>query len=700
MRHSPCLRLGAVLVLAALTATRPIAQTPATSTTSQEQRPTFRVEANFVRVDVYPMKDGKPLPGLRVGDFELLEDGVPQRIEAFEHVLIRPAGPDERREPSSQRESLQLAANPRNRIFVVFLDTPNVSVDGSYRIIEPLIRLMDRILGPDDLVGIMTPEMAASQIVLARKTQVIEEGLRRNWTWGRRFSYELDERERAYEHCYPALPEAEAGQIQSDLAQEMIRRKRERATLEALQDTVRYLGSVREERKAIITVTEGWLRLPPYPGLLKLREDPAIRYREEPPGRDPVVVGPTGTLTTRDPRDHPDRTLTKRECDTDRMRLAMMDNQEFFRQIVEDANRVNASFYPVDPRGLVAFDAPLGPEKPPPLDVDRVNLRARLESLHDLALSTDGLAVVDHNNLDRGLRRIADDLTSYYLLGYYSTNTKLDGRYRRVTVKVRQPGVEVRARRGYRAATAEEAAAARRAAEAPAPAAGNTVTAALGSLARIRPDARFRISATALQGAPGTIWVAGEVPPGDDAVTMGGSVDVEASAGGAASTARVVLKPGERAFLATLKAPAPAAEQISVRARLTSDSLPSPLTESIQVDASAGVGSPVLFRRGPSTGNRLLPAADYRFSRTERLRLELPVTMGVSPGTGRVLDRAGQPLQIPVALTVRSDEATGQQWIAADLALAPLAPSDYALEVTATTPDGEQRIVTAIRVGR
>ena len=47
--------------------------------------------------------------------------------------------------------------------------------------------------------------------------------------------------------------------LDSALAKELIARKRERATLEALEDLVRYLRTVREERKAILTVTEGWL---------------------------------------------------------------------------------------------------------------------------------------------------------------------------------------------------------------------------------------------------------------------------------------------------------------------------------------------------------------------------------------------------------------------------------------------------------
>jgi hypothetical protein len=48
----------------------------------------------------------------------------------------------------------------------------------------------------------------------------------------------------------------------------------------------------------------------------------------------------------------------------------------------------------------------------------------------------------------------------------------------------------------------------------------------------------------------------------------------------------------------------------------------------------------------------------------------------------------------------RTDQATGQRWLTADLTLGALAPSDYAVEITATGPAGERRILTAIRVLR
>ena len=59
--------------------------------------------------------------------------------------------------------------------------------------------------------------------------------------------------------------------------------------------------------------------------------------------------------------------------------------------------------------------------------------------------TTDGLAMLNSNDLRQQLGRIADDLTSYYLLGYYSTNPKLDGKYREIKVRVKRlsPGTWV-----------------------------------------------------------------------------------------------------------------------------------------------------------------------------------------------------------------------------------------------------------------
>ena len=602
---------------------------------------------------------------------------------------------------------MQEAANPRNRVFVIFLDTPNVSVDGAHTINEPLIRLIDRILGPEDLVGIMTPAMAASQVVLARKTQVIEDSLRTNWPWGTRFSLLLDEREAAYEACYPLMPdEAKAGLTRSALATEMIRRKRERASLEAMEDLVRYLQTIRDDRKAILAVSEGWLLFRENRDMMTLRKDATTQWQEDIPGRDPIVVGPTGQPTTKDPRNAPDRTLSKRECDTDRLRLAAMDNDQFFRDLMNDANRGNTTFYPIDPRGLVVFDTPIGPkeESLPPI-YDAISLRTRQENLRDMATSTDGLAVMNSNDLDGGLKRISDDLTSYYLLGYYSTNAKLDGKFRSLKVRVKQPGVQVRARRGYRAAKLDEVTAAKKAAEPPASTApASAMGAALGTLGRIRPDARFRINAVGLQsGASGTIWIAGETypQPGDRTdLTAASTADIEVRAGTVTRTATVTLKPGEKTFVTTVTLPSVTEKTVDVRARLKTDGTITPATDAVQTELGPTAAQPLAFRRGPSTANRLMPAADFRFSRTERVRLEIPVSADAKPGAGRLLDRNGVALQLPVTIGERTDAESGQRWVTADVVLAPLAAGDYAIEVTTSQGGADAKLLTGIRVGR
>ncbi|HEU4692892.1 MAG TPA: VWA domain-containing protein [Vicinamibacterales bacterium] len=704
MRDSSSSRLGLSLALAAICWSLLAAQGgPPQNPPPQPQQPTFRTETNYVRVDVYPTRGGAPVHGLKVEDFEVLEDGVRQKIEAFEHVLISPAGPQEsRREPSSVGDALQQARNPRSRVFIIFLDAPNVTVTGSYWIKEPIIRLIDRIVGPDDLVGVMTASMNAANITLGRKTEVIEQQLRDNWIWGTRFSVARDKRELSYEECYPPLLGEKAST--SALAMALILRKRERATFEALQDLVRWLHSVREERKAIITVTEGWVRYRPDESLMKLREDP--NYKEAIPGIDNIGVGPTGKLTTKPDAYGDSDGLSKRECDTDRMRLASMDNESFFLDIVADANRANSSFYPVDPRGLVAFDSPIGPDPPPPPSVDHAILRDRLEAMHDLASATDGMAVVNSNDLDRGLKRIADDLTSYYLLGYYSSNTKLDGKYRNIDVKVKQPGVNVRARRGYRAATAEEVAAARAATDGPA--AGGpprALTAALSSLAKLRPEPRFRVNAATMPIETGTrVWIAGEIPAapagaGTDP-PQGGTADIEVRSGSASQTARVPVKAGERGFVTSVDLPSAAGSTMQVRARLANDGGGLPVTDMLETEIGPTVMQPLAFRRGPSTGNRLVPVAEFRFSRSDRLRLELPAAAGTKATSARLLDSAGTALQLPVTLGERTDAQSSQRWLTADLTLASLGAGDYAIEITTSSGSNSHQIITAFRVAR
>ena len=699
MRHSARDRRARAWAAVALSfcAVTIAAQAPAQQQPPPDpQRPTFRTEANFVRVDVYPSKDDKPVHGLTAADFEVLEDGVAQKIETFEHVLINTGTPpDARVEPNSVREGERLAANPRNRVFVVFLDVPHVQVTSSHAIKEPLIRLFGRMMGPDDLIAVMTPDMSPTQITFGRKTEVIERGLRDNWPWGMRDSLRPhDKREELYEVCYPPMP-GEGGS-ESLLAGVLKARRRERMVLEALHDLVVYLGGVREERKAIVLVTEGWRLYEPNHRVTQMRGNDRV------PGVDPIGVGPDGRLRRDPPITRTDTLGSQSECDTDRMTLASMDNKRYFRDLLDDANRTNSSFYPIDPRGLAVFDdsgEPRGKWLPP--DTSQRMLRDKIETLRTLADNTDGIAIVNDNNLDRGLKRVSDDLTSYYLLGYYSSSSKQDGGFRSIKVRVKAPGVAVRARRGYRAATAEEIRKATAAASIVVPEGEAAVATAVAELGRVRPDLPFVIRAVLPGSAAGAgssgVWVAGELQSTRGAPT-GGNVTIDVTAGTARAEATVALKPGERAFLAHVPLREPAAA-VDVRARFVPAESPSiPMTSTTRTSVPAGLAAPLFYRRGLSTGNRLQPAAGIHFSRSERIRFEVPLGPHDKPGEGRVLDKMAKPLAIPVVVTERTDAGTGQRWLVADVTLAAFGAGDYAIELTASRGATSVKTLTAIRV--
>ena len=82
----------------------------------------FKAGTNFVRVDAYPTHDGVPVEDLTADDFKITEDGVAQKIESFEHIVVRPAASGERVDPGSPTAA-QLVADPHRRVFVIYLDT-------------------------------------------------------------------------------------------------------------------------------------------------------------------------------------------------------------------------------------------------------------------------------------------------------------------------------------------------------------------------------------------------------------------------------------------------------------------------------------------------------------------------------------------------------------------------------------------------
>ncbi|HEX9187682.1 MAG TPA: VWA domain-containing protein, partial [Vicinamibacteria bacterium] len=125
-----------------------------------------------------------------------------------------------------------------------------------------------------------------------------------------------------------------------------------------------------------------------------------------------------------------------------------------FKRVVEASRRANVALHFVDARGLTGMPLATTAEFGPPLlpdDLSAMSLDAPLESegSESLAAETGGFTIKNTNDLAEGVKRIARESESYYMLGYRPLASPADGRFHEIDVKVRRGGVRVRARRGY-----------------------------------------------------------------------------------------------------------------------------------------------------------------------------------------------------------------------------------------------------------
>ena len=654
-----------------------------------QELPRFRAGTNLVRVDAYVSLDGQAITDLAAEDFEVFEDDKLQTVENFELFTARePIPQSERLNPTNVRDMRQEALDA-GRVFTLFFDRFYVSLSGSYHARKPIIETLDRVIGPDDLIGVMTPEMSPSAITYSRKTTSIEKAVTDTWYWGTRDNINAElPQEQAIRQCYPG---------DAQLANEMIARLKEQQTLDALDGLVVHLEGLRPERKFVLVFTEGWPLYRPDEQLARVTREGRV------PTGDPVGTDPrTGGLRRAGDPDPQTGFQTVEACDRQRTMLAYSDHETEFRELLQRANRANVSFYPIDARGLIVFDTPINWGVPP--SVDAAWLRKRHDDLRMMADQTDGHAVLDVQNVSQAMQKIFADVGSYYLLSYYSTNPRLDGRFRRIRVEVKRPDVEVRARPGYLAPTEAEARAAGggsttgAAANAPPP----TVMRALDAIAPARGNLPVRVQAA---GGAGTIraiveldaatakrpeWISG----GTLRVTFEPERALGSNQAAASQTITMAIEPGQRSIPIDGTTEPLAAGRYSVRAELTPRAGRFPIQVTTfatvpQDTAPVGTGA-LALRRGPSTGLAYVPTADPRFRRTERLRIEVPVAGDGFTGAGRLLTREGQPLPLVVNYSARTD-ARGTLAVG-EVALAPLAAGEYVLEL-ALTKDGKTEAV-------
>jgi hypothetical protein len=389
-----------------------------------------------------------------------------------------------------------------------------------------------------------------------------------------------------------------------------------------------------------------------------------------------------------------------------------MDIRMLMRDVTTDANRNNVSLYMLDPRGLAGFEFDIN--EGVGLQVDAAALRQTQESLRVMADETDGRAIINRNDLGGGLAQMMRDASAYYLLGYSSSAAPTDGRFHQIKVRVKRPGIEVRARRGYWALKPDEAATAM---AAPRPGPPPDVQGALSEIdkvARARnvrtwvgyapdPSGKTRVlfSWEPVTAGPGVPAPVGE-PVSQVTVMAVNEKDGPVYRGKvptAPSTAVPSPGGGQTSFLV-----APGAAQMKVQLEGGSGALlGSDMLELAVPDFSKEplvVGTPALFRARTARDLQALaaaataqPTAARVFSRTEKLLLRVHVTGG-DPAI-RLMSRTGDGMS---ALVVRAAPSGSPFTHEAEVPLASLPAGDFLIEVKAGQGDDAPRKITGVKV--
>jgi VWFA-related protein len=643
------------------------AQTPPT--------PTFRADINFVRVDVIVSdKQGNPVSDLRQEDFEVTEDGKPQTIQTFKLVNVtdKAAVVEPQRQIRNIIEEQTEAARDDVRLYAVFLDDYHVRLENSMRAREPIAQFIESQLQPADMAGIMYPLWSINDVMLTRDRKSVA-GAIRNFV-GRKYDYTprnlFEER---YVH-YVSTIEAE--------------RIRNQVTLSAIKGLIVHLGGLREGRKAIILISEGFTNSLPA----------QVNDR---------IATCNGAPCYGQPRSQPDPGPGQMDPALQNRR----DAQEFFlqtdlwsdlRSVYEVANRYNTSIYAVDPRGLPVFEFDLSTQGGAnvSLTTDQKMLENTIDTLRILADETDGRAIVGSNDLTPGLRQIVRDASAYYLLGYTSSQKDLDGKFHEIKVRVKRPNIQVRARRGYLALTPREA---ERVLAPPKPGPPPAIVEALGTLG---VSARRTLIRSWMGMSPGTngktkvtfVWTPNPPPPGVRTETPS---RISIVAGGANSdlySRQKALAPGRVEFEVP---PGPVELDIAVE-----DSVGDVLDRETRklVVPAMGLGltlnTPEVFRARTvrewqtlAADAAAIPIPEREFRRTERLLLRVGAqsAAGATTITARLLNRDGGEMSVLQVTPAGFGDRTN-----IDVPLAALPAGEFVIEIKAT--DGAEQSLTFVAI--
>jgi VWFA-related protein len=648
------------------------APTPAPAAPA-DQTPVFRSDINFVRVDVIVTdRQGNPVHDLRQEDFEVTEDGKPQAIQTFKLINVSEdvgIGNDPPREIRNPIEEQTEAARDDVRLFAIFLDDYHVRLENSMRAREILARFVESQFNPKDLVSIMYPLWSINDVMLSRNRRAVATAMR-EFT-GRKYDYRpRNEFEERYVH-YVSTIEAE--------------RIRNQVTLTALKGLIIRMGGIGERRKAIVLVSEGFTNVLPVQVNDQIATCNGGSCGNQPRPRTDPIGGANSPAQSR------------------------VESQEFFLQaemmsdikmVTDLANRYNCAIYSLDPRGLAPFEFDLSTAGQAAVSLTRNQqmLDTTMDTLRVLSDETDGRAIVNSNDLDRGLRQIIRDTSAYYLLGYTSAVTT-DGKFHKLNVRVKRPGLQVRSRPGYMAMSATEVERALTPKKAGPPPA---ITQALGTLA-VTSQQRRNLIHSWVGMSPGSdgktkvtfVWNPTPAVPGSRREPVS---SVSLLAGGADSVLHFrgkALPPGRVEF----EVP-PGSIELDIAVEGSSEVLDRETRKIVVPSLGLGLtmSTPQMFRgrtlpefQSIASDPKALPVIEREFRRTDRLLLRVGAqsASGTPVLTARMLNRDGGEMS-----TLQVTPAGFDNLSQIDIPLASLPTGEFLIEVIAK--DGAEQTSTLV----
>lgn len=384
------------------------AQQPPAPPSSQEPPPvTFSVEINYVEVDaVVTDLQGRLVTDLTQADFEVLEDGRPQKVTAFSLVdlpIERPERPLFAGAPIEPDVQANTAAD--GRIYMLVLDDLHTTFSNTARVRGFLRDFIDRNFGVNDLAAVVfTSGRAAAGTEFTGNRRLLLEAIDR--FAGRRLRSEALEISDMLDRTASLRDPANERSLQLMDPLEAERAYEARTMLSSVRNLAQFMEGIRGRRKAMLLISEG------------------ISYNIY-----DVFNNSSAGIILQQASD-----------------------------AVAAATRANVAIYAVDPRGLSALEESIDIGGTPEgvsqqtFSANRTlmsSLRLSQDSLRTLAEQTGGFAAVERNDFGSAFDRIVSENSTYYVLGYYPANERRDGRFRKLEVRVKRPGLQVRSRRGY-----------------------------------------------------------------------------------------------------------------------------------------------------------------------------------------------------------------------------------------------------------